>query len=618
MAEDVMLHEAIEAVRQGQRIRARDLLTRLLRANAANPEYWLWLSSVVDSEREQIYCLQSALKYDPQNTAARQGLALLGSLQSDEQPSPTPILTRRWDVPQKEIVELTPLQALWANTAVRIVVLSTAALLVIGLIGLGLYFQGFGRLSVAARFPTSTSGPTPTYTYTPTAINETRLPPSPTPTLSGPPPLWMRLEVTYTPTPVYVNTPHAANESLQIARRAVARGELETALEHYRHALSGDLSTADIFYEVAEVHRLQGNNETALEFYENAIDANSNFAPAYFGRALALSAQNPRENIGEDLLTALAKDPNYGEAHLAYANYLLNQDDLEGAEEAIQRADALLPGSAAVALVQARLLLAQGEDVRALDAARIANTLDETLLEGYLLRAQAAQANGELAEALEAITVYLLYDEHNPAAWAVQAGGLYATGQYSETLKAAANAIALDKSLLNAYRFRGLALIELGEGQKAVNDLGIVLQSNPNSAWNQIEFSRALLTANRLGDALGQINRAEDLSENDIERAAVYYWRAQIYEQIGNPKAAASDWKALAVLPEESASAEWFNLAEQRLKATATPFPTPTLTATHTVTPTASRTPTPTRTPSTTPSPTATQEPHTPSLTPLP
>ena len=38
MADDKMLQEAKEAVAKGQRERARDLLTRLLRANQANPK----------------------------------------------------------------------------------------------------------------------------------------------------------------------------------------------------------------------------------------------------------------------------------------------------------------------------------------------------------------------------------------------------------------------------------------------------------------------------------------------------------------------------------------------------------------------------------------------------
>ena len=39
MSDDVMLREAVEAIYAGQRARARDLLTRLLRADQTNPTY---------------------------------------------------------------------------------------------------------------------------------------------------------------------------------------------------------------------------------------------------------------------------------------------------------------------------------------------------------------------------------------------------------------------------------------------------------------------------------------------------------------------------------------------------------------------------------------------------
>ncbi|MCZ7551289.1 MAG: hypothetical protein M5U05_01680 [Anaerolineales bacterium] len=92
MPEDVMLHEAVEAIRQGQRARARDLLTRLLRADPNNVAYWLWMSSVVETAREQIYCLKSALKLEPNNPAVRQGLRLLGALPAEGEVKPTPPL----------------------------------------------------------------------------------------------------------------------------------------------------------------------------------------------------------------------------------------------------------------------------------------------------------------------------------------------------------------------------------------------------------------------------------------------------------------------------------------------------------------------------------------------
>ena len=74
MSDDVMLKKAKKAVRQGQRVRARDLLTRLLRADQNNPEYWLWMSSVVETTKEQIYCLQQVLRLDAENSTAKLGL----------------------------------------------------------------------------------------------------------------------------------------------------------------------------------------------------------------------------------------------------------------------------------------------------------------------------------------------------------------------------------------------------------------------------------------------------------------------------------------------------------------------------------------------------------------
>ena len=71
--------EAIAATRAGNRVRARSLLTKLLRADSSSVDYWIWMSAVVDSKREKIYCLESALKLDPTNRAALRGLVLLGA-----------------------------------------------------------------------------------------------------------------------------------------------------------------------------------------------------------------------------------------------------------------------------------------------------------------------------------------------------------------------------------------------------------------------------------------------------------------------------------------------------------------------------------------------------------
>src|SRR5512135_723754 len=89
--ENTILHEAVEALRLGDRARARDLLTRMLKADQNNATYWLWLSSAVETQKERIYCLQSALRLDPQNAAAKRGLVLFGALPPDDSVQPFPV-----------------------------------------------------------------------------------------------------------------------------------------------------------------------------------------------------------------------------------------------------------------------------------------------------------------------------------------------------------------------------------------------------------------------------------------------------------------------------------------------------------------------------------------------
>jgi tetratricopeptide (TPR) repeat protein len=618
MSEDVMLQEAVEAIRQGQRMRARDLLTRLLRTNQSNPEYWLWMSSVVDTPKEQVYCLQTVLRLDADNQAAKQGLILLGAMPPDAQIVPVPPVRRKWEVEVLEVPKRNLLQAAWANPIIRILTVLVLTFVAISLIGLGLYSLGIGRPRRVANIPTNTPGPSPTLTFTATPLGlKTKLV-AITPTFQGPQPLWAQLEATYTPTPLYVNTPHAANEAYSIAMRAFLRGDLNAAQSNFQQALSMDPGAADIAYYLGEVHRLQGNFESALEAYDRAISINPGFAPAYLGRARARLADDPDADVAEDLRMAVEKDANFSEAYLQRLAFYLSNGDTESALADLKKAEELLPGSPLFYLYRAQVRLASGENAAALEDARKANELDITLLPAYLLLGRAAVLNEEYEQAVEALQTYMTYEKGDAAGWLALSQALYATEEYSETLKALEQAIELDKNLAEAYRYRGLVYLELDQGQKAVNDLYIALRADPRSFDLNLDFGRGLLAAGRLSDALGQINRAYDLAEGDEQLARAYYWRAMTLEEIGNIPSALNDWKKLLALPEEAVPADLAETARQHLAATATPRPTATVTPTPTKTPTPSKTPTPTK-PSPTPKATATASPTPrPSLTPTP
>src|SRR5512147_691608 len=95
---DALFQEAIEALRAGNKNRARELLTDLLKTDQNNATYWVWMSSTVDTAKERIYCLQTAFKLDPQNAAAKRGLLLHGALSPDETVQPFPVnRPRAWE-----------------------------------------------------------------------------------------------------------------------------------------------------------------------------------------------------------------------------------------------------------------------------------------------------------------------------------------------------------------------------------------------------------------------------------------------------------------------------------------------------------------------------------------
>ena len=63
---DTMFEDAVDALKQGDHARAKDILTRLLKADQNNATYWVWMSAAVETTKERIYCLETALKLDPE------------------------------------------------------------------------------------------------------------------------------------------------------------------------------------------------------------------------------------------------------------------------------------------------------------------------------------------------------------------------------------------------------------------------------------------------------------------------------------------------------------------------------------------------------------------------
>lgn len=78
------LAAGIRAAQQGDKERARELLEGVLRRDRNNEQAWIWLASVVDTQREKRMSLERVLKINPNNRPAQQALnSMVGVLGND-------------------------------------------------------------------------------------------------------------------------------------------------------------------------------------------------------------------------------------------------------------------------------------------------------------------------------------------------------------------------------------------------------------------------------------------------------------------------------------------------------------------------------------------------------
>lgn len=612
MADDKMLQDAIEAVANGNRDRARDLLTRLLKANQANPKYWLWMSSVVDTSKERIYCLQKVLQLSPDNKAAQLGLLLQGVANDSYSINPLPVSLRNW---QKSYQTLT--QESNPRKAARFVLYAGATLLVVALIMVGFigprvskagYFGGV-PLTVTPVFETLAATATMLPTNTPRVV-------TPTPTFIGPTPLWMFLEATYTPTPLYVNTPHPATEAYRAGIRSFLERKYSEVIFYMQQAAQTEPDQPDIQYYLGEAYLLSDEPENALIAFEKAITLNPNFAPAYLGRAKALAAIDPKFDLESDLSQAVALDPNFAAAQLDLVAFYLSRENYQQALDLLNMIENVSPDSPLLYAYRSQVLMESGEYDEALEAAENAYGLDQTILGVYKTLGELYYLAGDHSQSIHYLEIYLRYVKDDPTTWATYGQALFNEGdQVDQAMKAFDLALTLDENSFIALLNRGFAYLALGEGQSAVNDLFLARNFDRESFNASLGLARALALSERYEDAISQFSNSEGLSETLLQQGEVYYWRAKTAIEMNDFRSATQDFTALMELDADEIPVEWIEEATHFLIEL-----TPTATMTSTPQP-PTQTPTsvvPTSTPTLTSQPTRITPSPSPTLAPSP
>jgi tetratricopeptide (TPR) repeat protein len=607
---DTMFQDAVDALRRGDKSRAKELLTQLLKTDQNNPTYWVWLSASVDNAKERIYCLQTALKLDPENGTAKRGLILLGALTPDDTIQPFPMnRPRAWEDKLLLANEKPKERGLKAVVRSPIVRLLSVILIGVGVVSVVVFGFVLPNRTTVVPTQTHTPGPSPTYTPTPTLFGATA---APTKSFTGPTPLWMMLPATYTPTALYVNTPRSPQsiDQFRIAKEAYENGDWDAFISNMKLIEPLEPNAADIHYMLGEAYRFKKQSNNALKEYQAAIDLDANFGAPYLGLARAHLMQNPDYNIESLIEKALERDPDFGEVYLERARYWILHKKPKDAVIDLQQAERLMPESPAVYVAYAQAYMALDDNKSALESAQKANSLDITDLSVYQLLGGLYIENQDYSHAIEVLEVYVTYDKESAVAYAQLGQSYFELNDYKAAVLNLDKAVKINRTgVRRFFVYSGLANLELNNIDKAVEDLEAALDVDDSSYDVNLGLVRAYYLQEKFGSAFLREEVLKSLAQEDEQKAVVLYWRALIQEKRDETKDAIKTWKALLAMDADVMTSEMRTEAEQHLKTIVTPTNTPKggiPTGTKTATPKAGATPsrTPTRTPYKTPTPT--------------
>ena len=618
MAEDdVVFQEAVEALREGKKARARELLTGLLKTDQNNATYWVWMSAAVDTTKERVYCLQTALKLDPENATAKRGLILHGALPADESVQPFPVnRPRAWEeklLLAHEKPKLKGWAAVRASPVARIGGLVALGAVVVTAVVFGFIIPRIGQQTT---IPTKTPGPSPTWTLTPTSVNATGQPVI----VGTSAPLSELLSAPYTVTPLYVVTPRSplTSDIYRSVKISYEKGDWDAVIRGMQEILKSEPQAADVYYYIGEAYRFKGDYSNAIDAYQSSLGVDPDFGPGYVGLARARLGLDPNTDVTSFLDEAIRLDPNFGEAYLERARARLRQNNISGALNDLAKADPLFKnGSPLVYYTLAQARFQEDDLEQALAAAQRSNQLDVTYLPTYLLLGQIYAEMDNHEEAVKALDLYLKYRADDSAAYLLLGKMEFKNKDYEDAVNAMDKVIALNKNLREPYLYRFLANVEMGHGDQADEDIDSVLLYYSSNFDANIAVLRLHLLQGRYGSALLQINKAEALADTDEQKAQIYFWAAIVYEARKDWEQAAEYWQKLLDLPEDALPPGFREQAEQHLAdlqdelATQTPrvTNTPSRTPTRTPRPTDTRVPTQTYTATVTPRPTRTPTP---------
>lgn len=583
-ADNQLLVEGIAAARRGERARARDKFTRYLRYEQKNEQAWLWMSSVVESDRERIYCLNAVLKLNPNNKTAKRGLALLGALppelRADLNIEVVGVTAEAKTQPQAGRGGI----AFRRSRRLEILLIAVLALIILGsgAVLLANYLNEQNRLASYTPPPTGTATATATATATeiPSATPAIR---TATPIVGAnltPVALVIGLPATLTSTPPPLTPIFFPEEAYTRGENAYRAGDLDLALSLFKDALETNPDNYAAHFYIGEIYLLKKDYNRAFNAFAAAIRINGNYAPAYVGHGKANFALGG--NPLNDYEQAKLDEPAWVEPYIEAAIFYASRREADQAIRELEEGRALAPDHVVVMwhLAEQYFLAGRAADARA--ALEAGYDIDPTALDLYRVEALLALADGDYSTAQDRLNIYLAYRPDDPEGQTLAGRAYLGLGDPTTALTNLNRAIelkpadpreayvtrgevqlilgnpdtarkdfdaALSRGVTTELRLRiGQAYYNVGDYEGAIAELKRAVASDPTLFETHYWLGLAQIGAEVYADAAGSLTRALERAAGDAEKFDALYQRALAYNGADETEEAIADLRELLVL----------------------------------------------------------------------
>jgi tetratricopeptide (TPR) repeat protein len=276
-------------------------------------------------------------------------------------------------------------------------------------------------------------------------------------------------------TPTVTRSPESF---LNEAQAYFADGKLSQAIESYQQAIMADPGNPSLFLDLARAQIYASDYENAKINAENAALLNPDNSQAHAIRAWALNDMGESLEAEAAVKKAIEIDPNNPLAYAIYAEILLdrgNYDDIEDAIDLSRKAQELAPNALETLRARGYVLLYTGNYAEAINEYKSALAVNDKLWDLHYSLGAAYRLNGDYDLAVNELLAAVALNPTNTEILTELSRTHSTQGEYPKAIQYAEQAISVDPSQARLHGNLGVLLYKNGDYSAAIKELGLVV-----------------------------------------------------------------------------------------------------------------------------------------------